>query len=90
MVRPVVPTGGPSFFLQDPRVNLFPVDLDLWRRFDPKLDLTATHFQNGDLDRISDPDVFTQFTRKYQHGGLLFLYPERGDEGTMKPELSPV
>src|SRR5438093_9016327 len=71
--RPSLPLGlvrrtgsGPSFGLPvlraavlflDACIDLFPVNLDLGRRLDAELHLTGSHLQDGDLDRITDPNV---------------------------------
>src|SRR4051794_19429829 len=41
----------------DPGVDLFTVNLHLGRRLDTELDLPRADFENGDLDRVTDPDV---------------------------------
>src|SRR5882672_12401340 len=42
----------------DPGVDLFTVNLHLGRRFDAELHLPRADFENGDLDRVTDADVF--------------------------------
>jgi hypothetical protein len=50
---------GSTVFFLDAGIDLFPVHLDLRRSFDAELHLTRTHFEYGDLHRISDPDVLS-------------------------------
>src|SRR5689334_12165014 len=50
---------GASVLFLDTGIDLFPMDLDLGRGFDPELHLTGSHLEDGDLHRIPDPDVLS-------------------------------
>src|SRR5689334_1315685 len=52
------PEGAAVLFL-DAGVDLFTMNLHLGRRFNAELHLSRTNFQDRDLHRVADTDVFS-------------------------------
>jgi hypothetical protein len=50
---------GCAILFLDAGIDLFPMNLDLGRGFDPELHLTRSNFEHGDLHRIADPNVLS-------------------------------
>ncbi len=71
--------SAPILFL-NPRVDLLTVDLDLGRGLDPQFALPVADLQDGDLDRITNPDVFSQLPCEHKHCWChpFGLYPGQG------------
>jgi hypothetical protein len=62
--------GGRTLVL-DPLENLFPMDLDVPRRFDSNTNVGAIHTKDRHNDVRTDPDCFARSPREYQHISLL-------------------